>query len=121
MSWMRTVAGRLESRYRYAQSVWFAFPLPVDKDTSHLAEFGQAVLDARAADKGSNLAALYDAEMMPPKLRSAHAALDKAVDKVYRKQGFASDRERVEHLFEMNQTATKSAKKPTKAQKTRKE
>ena len=36
---------------------------------------------------------------MPPNLRAAHTALDRAVDRLYRPAGFASDRERVEHLF----------------------
>lgn len=36
---------------------------------------------------------------MPPNLRAAHAALDRAVDRLYRPKPFASDRERVEHLF----------------------
>jgi hypothetical protein len=59
----------------------------------------QAVLDARANHKGSTLADLYDPDLMPPDLRRAHTALDKAVDRLYRKEGFASERERVEHLF----------------------
>ena len=36
---------------------------------------------------------------MPPPLRKAHAALDLAVDRLYRAAPFASDRDRVEHLF----------------------
>ena len=36
---------------------------------------------------------------MPGNLRKAHAALDAAVDKLYRSASFASDRDRVEHLF----------------------
>jgi hypothetical protein len=36
---------------------------------------------------------------MPPVLRRAHRALDVAVDRLYRKEPFTSDRERAEHLF----------------------
>ena len=36
---------------------------------------------------------------MPGNLRKAHSALDAAVDKLYRAAPFASDRDRVEHLF----------------------
>ena len=36
---------------------------------------------------------------MPPDLRRAHQALDRAVDRLYRRGGLASERERVEHLF----------------------
>ena len=36
---------------------------------------------------------------MSSDLRKAHQALDRAVDRLYRRSGFASERERVEHLF----------------------
>ena len=36
---------------------------------------------------------------MPPNLRRAHLALDRAVDRLYPRNSFASERERVEHLF----------------------
>ena len=57
------------------------------------------MLDARAVHTTSSLADLYDPDTMPPNLRRAHAALDLAVDKLYRPAPFASDRDRVEHLF----------------------
>ena len=57
------------------------------------------MLDARADHPGATLADLYDPDLMPPNLRRAHQALDRAVDRLYRRGGFASERERVEHLF----------------------
>ena len=57
------------------------------------------MLDARAAHPDSTLAELYDPDLMPPNLRRAHRALDRAVDRLYRRKRFASERERVEHLF----------------------
>ena len=36
---------------------------------------------------------------MPPDLRKAHEAFDKAVDQCYRMEPFTSERERVEYLF----------------------
>ena len=57
------------------------------------------MLDARAAHPDSTLAELYDPDLMPPNLRRAHRALDRAVDRLYRRTRFASERERVEHLF----------------------
>ena len=36
---------------------------------------------------------------MPANLRKAHRTLDAAVDRLYRKKPFDSDRDRVEHLF----------------------
>ena len=36
---------------------------------------------------------------MPANLKRAHKALDRAVDKLYRRSGFKSDLERAEHLL----------------------
>ena len=57
------------------------------------------MLDARVAYPGASLADLYDPDTMPPNLRKAHQALDRAVDRLYRRLGFASERERVERLL----------------------
>ena len=57
------------------------------------------MLDARAAHPDATPADLYDPDLMPPNLRKAHTALDRAVDRLDRRTGFASERERVEHLF----------------------
>lgn len=62
-------------------------------------ELSQAVLDARTEFPNSSLDVLYDPDMMPPNLRRAHQLLDRAVDRLYRRNGFSSERERVEHLF----------------------
>ena len=101
MAWMRAVTGRLESRYMYSVGVVYnTFPTPSGSaDRSKLEPLAQAVLDARAAHPGATLADLYDPDLMPPNLRRAHQALDRAVDRLYRRTGFASERERVEHLF----------------------
>ena len=64
-----------------------------------LEPLAQAVLDARAAHPDATLADLYDPDLMPPNLRKAHQALDRAVDRLYRRNGFASERERVEYLL----------------------
>ena len=66
---------------------------------SKLEPLATAVLDARAAHPDATLANLYDPDLMPPNLRKAHQALDRAVDRLYRRGGFPSERERVEHLF----------------------
>ena len=110
MDWMRYVCGRLESRYRYSNSlVYNNFPWPQEitpAQKKDIQEKAQAVLDARAQFPASTLADLYDPLTMPPVLIKAHEALDKAVDKVYRKQPFASERERVEYLFDLYQKLT---------------
>ncbi len=101
MAWTRYIGGRLESRYQYSVGVNYnTFPLPPkDADPSKLEPLAKAVLDARAAHPDATLANLYDPDLMPPNLRRAHRALDRAVDRLYRRTGFASERERVEHLF----------------------
>jgi len=55
---------------------------------------------------GATLADLYDPLAMPPALAAAHAALDRAVDKCYRSEAFASDRSRVEYLFQLYEQLT---------------
>ena len=101
MAWMRAVTGRLESRYMYSVGVVYnTFPTPPKgADLSKLEPLAQVVLDARAAHPDATLADLYAPDLMPPDLRRAHRALDRAVDRLYRRTGFASERERVEHLF----------------------
>ena len=101
MSWMRWIGGRLESRYQYSVGITYnTFPMPPkDADLSRLEPHAQAVLDARATHPDATLADLYDPDLMPPILRRAHQALDRSVDRLYRRAGFASERERVEHLF----------------------
>ena len=101
MAWLRHVGGRLESRYRYSIGlVYNTFPMPPEKpDLSKLEPLAQAILAARAAHPDSTLADLYDPDSMSSDLRKAHQTLDRAVDKLYRRTGFASERERVEYLF----------------------
>ena len=59
----------------------------------------QAVLDARAEQGDATLVDVYDPDSMPTKVRSAHRDLDRAVDRLYRKKPFDSDRERFQHLL----------------------
>jgi len=102
MSWLRHIGGRLESRYRYSIGVVYnPFPWPEadEKQRARIANLAQSVLNARAEFKAASLADLYDVDTMSPSLSHAHHELDLAVDKLYRKTAFASDRERVEHLF----------------------
>ena len=108
-AWMRTVCGRLESRYRYSVGIVYNnFPWPEPSDTQRQAieTAAQAVLDARAQFPTSTLADLYDPLAMPPELVRAHQTLDRAVDAAYGKKSFASEAERVAFLFERYQTIT---------------
>ena len=106
MAWMRTITGRMKSDYMYSVGVVYnTFPMSLQgADLSKLEPLAQAVLDARAAHPLATLADLYDPDLMPPNLRRAHQALDRAVDRLYRPGGFTSERERVEHLFMLYET-----------------
>ena len=101
MAWLRHIGGRLGSSPRYSIGlVYNTFPMPPkEANLPKLESLAQAVLDARAAHPGSTLADLYDPDTMPPNLRKAHQALDRGVDRLYRRAGFISERERVEHLL----------------------
>ena len=105
MAWMRHVGGRLESRYSYSSGlVYNTFPTPPgfahgNADASELESLAQAVLKARAKHVDATLADLYDPDLMPSNLRRTHQILDRAVDYLYNRSGFVSERERVEHLF----------------------
>ncbi|MDE0354904.1 MAG: class I SAM-dependent DNA methyltransferase [Deltaproteobacteria bacterium] len=107
MAWTRFIGGRLKSDYQYSVGVNYnTFPMPpADSDLAVLEALAQTVLEARAVHPGATLADLYDPNLMPPNLRRAHQALDRAVDQLYRRSGFTSERERVEHLFMLYEKA----------------
>lgn len=86
MAWMRTVAGRLEMRYRYSNFIVYNnFPWPKlnEKLNKKIEQTAQAILDARELYPDCSLADLYDAVLMPKELREAHRANDRAVMKAY--------------------------------------
>ena len=106
MAWTGHIGGRLKSDFSYAIGLNYnTFPWPdaTPAQRAKVEALAQAVLDARAAHPTSSLADLYDPDTMPGNLRKAHGALDLAVDRLYRPKSsgaaFATDRDRVEHLF----------------------
>lgn len=105
MAWVKYTCGRLESRFRYSNTIVYnnyPFPKEVnDKQKEKVEKAAQAVLDARAKYPDSSLADLYDPLAMPPDLVKAHKELDKAVDLCYRSQAFSNERSRIEFLFEL--------------------
>lgn len=111
MSWMRAVAGRLESRYRYSKNVVYNnFPWPEisEAEKSSLANTAQMVLDARQLYPESSLADLYDELTMPVELRKAHQANDRLVMEIYGMDvGSTKESDAVESLFEMYSEMTK--------------
>ena len=86
MSWMRAVCGRLKGDYRYSKDIVynnFPWPTPTDDQRARIEQTAQGILDARALYPDSSLADLYDPLTMPPELRKAHAANDRAVMQAY--------------------------------------
>lgn len=100
--WMRLVAGRLESRYRYSSSVVYnPFPWPevTDAQRQDIERLAEEVLLTRAEFLGRTLAELYDPDKMPAPLLAAHQALDRAVDRLYRERQFKDAAERLSCLL----------------------
>ena len=86
MAWMRTVCGRLESRYRYSKDIVynnFPWPTPTKEQEEEISRTAQAILDARDLYPDSSLANLYDTVLMPKELLQAHRANDAAVMRAY--------------------------------------
>jgi hypothetical protein len=131
-AWVRAVCGRLESRYRYSNTIVYNnFPFP-EKVTSlqkqKIAEAAQAVLDARIIEEKRyekngqkcSLAIMYAANNMPEELSKAHNALDKVVDSAYKYKGTKDDAARVAFLFELYQELTAPLMETEPVKKTRK-
>lgn len=86
MAWMRLVCGRLKSDYRYSKDIVYnTFPWPDINDDvkERITATAQGILDAREHYPDCSLADLYDEVAMPPELRKAHQANDKAVMAAY--------------------------------------
>ena len=109
-AWMRSVAGRLKSDYRYSKNIVYNnFPWPRidDKSIDRISKTAQSILNARKLFPDSSLADLYDPLTMPIELRKAHEANDKAVLKAYGLKPSATEPEIVQHLFKMYEKLTK--------------
>ena len=110
MAWVRIICGRLESRYRYSNTVvynnfvWDIDSTDLDKENLNLS--GQAILDARNLYPQSSLANLYDPLTMPIELVKAHISNNKAVDKAYCYTGADDDASRVAFLFKRYEELT---------------
>lgn len=111
MAWMRAVAGRLKSDYRYsAQIVYnnFPWPSPTDQQREKIKQTAQAILDARKLYPDSSLADLYDELTMPAELRKAHQDNDRAVMEAYGMRiGKVLESDCVAQLFKMYEELTK--------------
>ncbi|MBU0485083.1 MAG: N-6 DNA methylase [Proteobacteria bacterium] len=111
MTWVRAVAGRLETRIRYSSALCYnTFPFPdiSDKQKEFLEDLVFQVLDEREKHPEKTMAQLYDPDKMPDGLRQAHHAMDLAVEQCYRAKPFTSDEERLEYLFKLYEEMTQA-------------
>lgn len=119
-AFMRAVAGRLKSDYRYANTIVynnFVFPDPTDEQRQNIERCAQAVLDARALYPDATLTDLYDPDntFLYPELVAAHTALDSTVEAAYGVDfsGLDDDKREaaiVAHLFELYSDAVRDSK-----------
>jgi hypothetical protein len=103
---MRAVCGRLKSDYRYSNTIVynnFPWPFPTDDQKQKIEQTAQKILDARALYPDSSLADLYDPLTMPPELRKAHIANDRAVMAAYGFSTKMSESDCVAELMKMYQ------------------
>ena len=108
--WLITVGGRLKSDPRYSATlVYNTFPFPklTTSDKEELERLAQNILNIREENADLTLGMMYNPESMPEELRDAHRQLDLAVERIYRPEPFASDEERLEHLFKLYAKMTK--------------
>ena len=109
MAWVRMVCGRIKSDYRYSNTIVYNnFPWcnPTPEQKARIEQTAQAILDARAKYPDSSLADLYDETTMPPELRKAHQANDKAVMQAYGFPLKMTESECVAELMRMYQKLT---------------
>lgn len=109
MAWVRTVGGKLETRYRYSAGLCyntFPFPKLSEAKRSEIEEAATTVLLTREEYPALTLADLYDPDGMPQDLREAHQRLDDLVESCYPGYPFASDEARLECLFRLYEKMT---------------
>ena len=119
--WVATVCGKLETRYRYSNTLgWNTFPAPTltEKNKADLARCAEDILLAREHHFPATLAELYDPDRMPADLRAAHDHNDEVLERVYIGRRFKNDTERLEKLFELytKMTATTRSARKRKAE-----
>ena len=117
--WIATVCGKLETRYRYSNTLgWNTFPVPTltEKNKADLTRCAEDILLAREAHFPATIADLYDPDKMPADLREAHERNDEVLERIYIGRRFRNDTERLEKLFDLY---TKMIASPAAAKKRR--
>ncbi len=118
--WIATVCGKLETRYRYSNTLgWNTFPVPTltEKNKADLTRCAEDILLAREAHFPATIADLYDPGNMPHNLRAAHERNDEVLERIYIGRRFKNDTERLEKLFELYTKMIAISGKTSKARK----
>jgi hypothetical protein len=116
--WIATVCGKLETRYRYSNTLgWNTFPVPTltEKNEADLTRCAEDILLAREAHFPATIADLYNPNTMPDNLRAAHERNDEVLERIYIGRRFKNDTERLEKLFDLYSQMTDKAAKGKKA------
>ena len=115
--WIHAVAGRLENRITYSNTVCyntFPFPQISEQRKQEVAQCVFRILEEREKHTDKTIAQLYDPEKMPNGLFEAHKLNDLTVEKCYRPKPFENDDDRLELLFKLyEQIITQEEKKGT--------
>jgi hypothetical protein len=122
--WISAVCGKLETRYRYSNTLgWNTFPVPLltEQNKADLTTGAEEILLAREANFPATIGDLYDPDNMPESLRRAHERNDEVLERIYIGRRFRNDTERLEKLFALYTKMTaNAAKAPPKAKKGKK-
>jgi hypothetical protein len=113
--WIATVCGKLETRYRYSNTLgWNTFPVPTltNQNKTDLTRCAEDILLAREAHFPATLADLYNPDTMPENLRQAHDRNDEILERIYIGRRFKNDTERLEKLFELYTKMTSQPASP---------
>jgi len=111
MEWVRTVAGRLKSDFRYSASVVYnnyPFPQKERSEWQRAEAAAEHLLSLRNNYPELTPARLYAEEDMPPEYREAHRELDAAVDDLY---GYTGETDRISFLFGLFAGLTRNTEK----------
>ena len=110
-AWMRAVCGRLETRYRYSNTIVYNnFPWcsPTEEQKAKIEKTAQSILDARAKYPDSSLGEMYSNILLYPELNKAHKENDKAVMEAYGFSRKMTESDCVTELFKLYESFSKN-------------
>jgi type II restriction/modification system DNA methylase subunit YeeA len=112
MAWIRAVGGKMKTDYSYSSKlIYNNFPWPEvsEEQKIQIKKFVLSILGIREKFSDKTISELYDPYKMPLELKEAHAVLDIAVEKLYKKNGFSSEQETLDFLFNLYKELTTHA------------